>query len=188
VSRRFTSAHRNRRCPPIVRKDGNGPESAQRRTVRVVTSKISAISAGRRTSPRSWASARTSVGGGPGFAFRRAGCLRAGSALIRCRKALRISASSSSGELHSRSVGIRLQEPVSNRLQGYCSLGSSYAMRVLGIDSTPPQSELGKIADDGGYFDVMDVAENLAELESLGKLKRAPTFRRTARAVPPVRR
>jgi hypothetical protein len=36
--------------------------------------------------------------------------------------------------------------------------------------------ELGKIADDGGYFDVMDVADDLAELESLGKLKRAPTF------------
>jgi hypothetical protein len=36
--------------------------------------------------------------------------------------------------------------------------------------------ELGKIADDGGYFDVMDVADNLAELESRGKLKRVPTF------------
>jgi hypothetical protein len=36
--------------------------------------------------------------------------------------------------------------------------------------------ELGKIADDGGYFDVMDVADDLAELESLGKLKRAPAF------------
>ena len=36
--------------------------------------------------------------------------------------------------------------------------------------------ELGKIADDGGYFDVIDVADDLAELESLGKLKRAPAF------------
>ena len=36
--------------------------------------------------------------------------------------------------------------------------------------------ELGDIADDGGYFDVMDVADDLAELESLGKLKLAPAF------------
>jgi hypothetical protein len=36
--------------------------------------------------------------------------------------------------------------------------------------------ELGKIADDGGYFDVMVVADELAELESGGKLKRAPAF------------
>ncbi len=34
--------------------------------------------------------------------------------------------------------------------------------------------ELGKIADDGGYFDVMVVADDLEELESLGKLERAP--------------
>ena len=34
--------------------------------------------------------------------------------------------------------------------------------------------ELGDIADDGGYFDVMDVADDLADLESLGKLSRAP--------------
>ena len=34
--------------------------------------------------------------------------------------------------------------------------------------------ELGDIADDGGYFDVMDVADDLAELEWLGKLSRAP--------------
>ena len=30
---------------------------------------------------------------------------------------------------------------------------------------------LGQIADDGEYFDVMVVAEDLAELESLGKLQ-----------------
>jgi hypothetical protein len=36
--------------------------------------------------------------------------------------------------------------------------------------------ELGQIADDGDYFDVMDVADDLAELESVGKLIRAPTF------------
>jgi hypothetical protein len=34
--------------------------------------------------------------------------------------------------------------------------------------------ELGDIADDGGYFDIMDVADDLAELEWLGKLSRAP--------------
>ena len=34
--------------------------------------------------------------------------------------------------------------------------------------------EIGKIAD--GYFDVMDVADDLAELESRGKLKRAPAI------------
>jgi hypothetical protein len=34
--------------------------------------------------------------------------------------------------------------------------------------------EIGKIAD--GYFDVMDVADDLAELESRGKLKLAPAF------------
>jgi hypothetical protein len=34
--------------------------------------------------------------------------------------------------------------------------------------------ELEDIADDGGNFDVMDVADDLAELESLGKLSRAP--------------
>jgi hypothetical protein len=34
--------------------------------------------------------------------------------------------------------------------------------------------ELGEIARDGGYFDVMDVADDLAQLESLGKLERAP--------------
>jgi hypothetical protein len=33
---------------------------------------------------------------------------------------------------------------------------------------------LGQIADDGEYFDVMVVAVDLEELESLGKLERAP--------------
>jgi hypothetical protein len=36
--------------------------------------------------------------------------------------------------------------------------------------------ELGEIADDGRYFDVWLVADDLAELESLGKLKLAPAF------------
>jgi hypothetical protein len=34
------------------------------------------------------------------------------------------------------------------------------------------RDELGQIADDPGYFDVMVVADELAELESRGKLKR----------------
>ena len=34
--------------------------------------------------------------------------------------------------------------------------------------------ELGDIADDGGYFDVMDVADDLAELESLGNSNALP--------------
>jgi hypothetical protein len=36
--------------------------------------------------------------------------------------------------------------------------------------------ELGETADDGRYFDVWVVGDDLAELESLGKLKLAPTF------------
>jgi len=36
--------------------------------------------------------------------------------------------------------------------------------------------ELGAIADDGGHWDVITVADDLAELESVGKLERAPTF------------
>ena len=36
--------------------------------------------------------------------------------------------------------------------------------------------ELGEIADDGRYFDVWVVADDLAELESRGKLKLAPAF------------
>ncbi len=36
--------------------------------------------------------------------------------------------------------------------------------------------DLGKLADDGGYFDVRVVAADLKELVSLGKLKRAPAF------------
>ena len=39
-----------------------------------------------------------------------------------------------------------------------------------------PRVELGEIADDGRYFDVWVVGDDLAELESLGKLKLAPTF------------
>jgi hypothetical protein len=38
------------------------------------------------------------------------------------------------------------------------------------------RAELGDIADEGGYFDVWVVADDLAELESRGKLKLAPAF------------
>ena len=36
--------------------------------------------------------------------------------------------------------------------------------------------QLGEIADDGRYFDVWVVADDLADLESRGKLKLAPAF------------
>jgi hypothetical protein len=36
--------------------------------------------------------------------------------------------------------------------------------------------ELGQLSDDGGYFDIWVVADELAELESRGKLKVAPVF------------
>jgi hypothetical protein len=48
--------------------------------------------------------------------------------------------------------------------------------------------ELGDIADDGGYFDVMDVADDLAELESLGKLSRAPAVDWSGSEPPPITR
>ena len=38
------------------------------------------------------------------------------------------------------------------------------------------RDELGQMADDPGYFDVMVVADELAELESSGKLKHAPAL------------
>ena len=43
-------------------------------------------------------------------------------------------------------------------------------------DAGNVRAELGDIADEGGYFDVWVVADDLAELESLGKLKLAPAF------------
>ena len=48
--------------------------------------------------------------------------------------------------------------------------------------------ELGDIADDGGYFDVMEVADDLAELESLGKLSRAPAVDGSGSEPPPITR
>ena len=36
--------------------------------------------------------------------------------------------------------------------------------------------ELGPLADDGGNWNLATVADDLAELESVGKLERAPTF------------
>jgi hypothetical protein len=43
-------------------------------------------------------------------------------------------------------------------------------------DAGNVRAELGDIADEGGYFDVWVVADDLAELESRGKLKLAPAF------------
>ena len=43
-------------------------------------------------------------------------------------------------------------------------------------DAERTRVELGEIADDGRYFDVWVVGDDLAELESLGKLKRAPAY------------
>jgi hypothetical protein len=48
--------------------------------------------------------------------------------------------------------------------------------------------ELGEIARDGGYFDVMDVADDLAELESLGKLSRVPAVDWGGSETPPKTR
>jgi hypothetical protein len=48
--------------------------------------------------------------------------------------------------------------------------------------------ELGDIADDGGYFDVMDVADDLAELESLGKLSRVSAVDWSGSEPPPITR
>jgi len=45
--------------------------------------------------------------------------------------------------------------------------------------------ELGEIADDGG---VMDVADDLAELESLGKIERAPAVDWSGTEPPPKTR
>jgi hypothetical protein len=42
--------------------------------------------------------------------------------------------------------------------------------------SLPTRFELGQLSDDGGYFDIWVVANELAELESRGKLKLAPAF------------
>jgi hypothetical protein len=43
-------------------------------------------------------------------------------------------------------------------------------------DAGNVRAELGDIADEGGYFDLWVVADDLAELESRGKLKLAPAF------------
>ena len=55
------------------------------------------------------------------------------------------------------------------------------AVRALNAAGRPARAdtvsiELGAIADDGGYWDVMIIADDLAELESLGKLERAAAF------------
>jgi hypothetical protein len=48
--------------------------------------------------------------------------------------------------------------------------------------------ELGAIADDGGHWDVMTIADDLAELESLGKLERAAAFEWEGIGPPPKTR
>jgi hypothetical protein len=55
------------------------------------------------------------------------------------------------------------------------------AVRAVNARGRPARSdtvsiELGPISDEGGYWDVMTVADDLAELESLGKLERAAAF------------
>ena len=50
------------------------------------------------------------------------------------------------------------------------------------------RDELGTIADDGRYFEVMVVADDLAELESLGKLSRAPAVDWSGSEPPPITR
>jgi hypothetical protein len=124
--------HLNRRCPPTVRNDGRIPASAQRRMVRDVTSKNSAISAGRRTSPCSEAGSRTSVGSGSRFALRRTGCFRTGSVLIRRRKSARISASSAAVNFIRASPERSVISPE--------QIGSS--VRVKGRDEQPLCSRL----------------------------------------------
>jgi hypothetical protein len=48
--------------------------------------------------------------------------------------------------------------------------------------------ELGGIADDGGYWDVITVADDLAELESLGKIERPAAFEWEGVGPPPKTR
>ena len=53
------------------------------------------------------------------------------------------------------------------------------AVRVVNGAGRPVHAEnvrkyLGQFADEGGYFEVSVVAADLEELESLGKLERAP--------------
>jgi hypothetical protein len=54
-------------------------------------------------------------------------------------------------------------------------------VRALNAAGKPARSdtvriELGTIGDHGGYCDVTTVADDLAELESIGKLERAAAF------------
>jgi hypothetical protein len=74
--------------------------------------------------------------------------------------------SSSSGAVPSGCVVIDEDELLESVRAVYEAGKSPHAVNV--------RIELGDIADAGGYFDVMDVADDLAQLESLGKLERAP--------------
>ena len=64
------------------------------------------------------------------------------------------------------------------------------AVRVMNMVGKPARAdtvriELGPFADDGGYWDVNVVANDLAELESLGKLERAAAFEWEGVGTPP---
>jgi hypothetical protein len=67
------------------------------------------------------------------------------------------------------------------------------AVRALNAAGKPARAhtlsiEPGAIADDGGHWDVMTIADDLAELESLGKLERAPAFEWEGIGLPPKTR
>ena len=57
-------------------------------------------------------------------------------------------------------------------------LGAVRVVNVAGkaADAENVRVQLGEIADDGRYFDIWIVSDDLAELESRGKLKLAPAF------------
>ena len=64
------------------------------------------------------------------------------------------------------------------------------SVRVLNAQGRPARSdtvsiELGAISGRGEYSDVAIVADDLAELESLGKLKRAAAFEWEGIGLPP---
>jgi hypothetical protein len=64
------------------------------------------------------------------------------------------------------------------------------AVRALNSAGRPARAdtvsiELGAIADDGGYWNVAIVADDLAKLESLGKLERAAAFEWEGVGAPP---
>jgi hypothetical protein len=64
------------------------------------------------------------------------------------------------------------------------------SVRVLNAQGRPARSDtvsiqLGAISDQGEHWDVVIVADDLAELESLGKLERAAAFEWEGIGLPP---